>query len=178
MTPGRRQEVLALFQEQVRRVLGADRPTRWVDARTTVGDFEGRDETIEVFDVESEKEWELFATLDSLATELETADSVRVGIVFHTPAATTEHYSWARSELQAKHVEDAVRAIAVFAGAPVVTYSLSGAALGEEVLSATPLITAGCYTFHRDCDDSNFVPVNVPSAAICSEVLANAKAGP
>ena len=55
---------------------------------------------------------------------------------------------------------------------------LSGAALGEEVLSATPLITAGCYTFHRDCDDSNFVPVNVPSAAICSEVLANAKAGP
>ena len=72
------------------------RPVRWASPATSLGDYEGRASTLEIFDVPA---WDQRSVLAALRTQRELARK-RIGeevrIVFHTPEATTRYYSQIR----------------------------------------------------------------------------------
>lgn len=81
----------------VRRLV-SNRPVRWADRKTTAGDFDGREWTVEVFDVAKgdrlalrEKLWDLFS-----AVRKHTGDPM--SLITHTPDDTSSYYAWVRSE--------------------------------------------------------------------------------
>ncbi|MBI5480559.1 MAG: hypothetical protein HY906_17005 [Deltaproteobacteria bacterium] len=83
--------------EVVRR-LADDRPVRWVDSRTSAGDFDGREWTIEVYDVAKadrralrEKLWDLFSKVRRYTGK-------PMSLVTHTPEDTNAFYAWVRTE--------------------------------------------------------------------------------
>lgn len=80
------------------RLLAGGRPVRWVDEKTCAGDFDGRDWTVEIFDVARadrlllrEQLWELFD-----AVRMRTGNAM--SLITHTPDNTTSFYPWVRSE--------------------------------------------------------------------------------
>lgn len=77
--------------EDVRTV--AARPARWAGDATTAGDFEGREFTIEVFDVPSHEQMDLFSRLRAVRLKAAELLGQSIRIVFHTPQATTRHYA-------------------------------------------------------------------------------------
>jgi hypothetical protein len=87
-----REKVKAMFAK------ATGRPVFWADERTTLGDFEGRDATLEIFDVPSSEERALFRSLRLLRTWADAQLRVPVLLMFHTPAATRKHYAWALQE--------------------------------------------------------------------------------
>jgi hypothetical protein len=83
--------------EIVRR-LARNRPVRWVDKNTSAGDFDGREWTVEVFDVPKsdrltlrEKLWDLFSAVRKHTGK-------PMSLVTHTPEDTTSFYAWVRTE--------------------------------------------------------------------------------
>lgn len=79
--------------EVVRR-LASNRPVRWVDKNTSAGDFDGREWTVEVFDVAKsdrltlrEKLWDLFSAVRKHTGK-------PMSLVTHTPEDTTSFYAW------------------------------------------------------------------------------------
>ena len=88
-----RDQVLRSF----RRALDG-RPVVWASERTSLGDYEGHEVTLEIFDVPAEEQRDLRGRLRPQREEAARALGGRVQIVFHTPDATTRHYSWVRAE--------------------------------------------------------------------------------
>lgn len=87
----KRAMVRALFMWRTRR------PVRWADELTTLGDFDGRDCTLEVFDVPAEEEWELFRSLRTLRRRAAAELGRALTLIFHTPEETTRLYAWVRA---------------------------------------------------------------------------------
>ena len=90
MTP--RDTVLKAFREAL-----SGLPVHWASSGTTLGDFEGREVTLDVFDVPA---WQQRALLRALRPQREEARRLlgaRVGIVFHTPEATSRHHAHRRA---------------------------------------------------------------------------------
>jgi hypothetical protein len=83
--------------EVVRR-LASNRPARWVDKKTSAGDFDGRDWTIEVFDVANIDCLALRETLWDLFTAVRKHTGKPMSLVTHTPEDTSSFYAWVRSE--------------------------------------------------------------------------------
>lgn len=81
-------------QELVRRlfVLTSGHPARWVADGTSLGDFEDRAHTLEIFDVPAVDQWPLFRRLQLARAEAKKRLGHRVSIIFHTPAVTTAHF--------------------------------------------------------------------------------------
>lgn len=73
------------------------RPVRWVDEGLG-GDFEGRETTLEIFDVQDDDQKTLFVELSALRNEARQILGERLRILFHTPEATTRLYPGVRSE--------------------------------------------------------------------------------
>lgn len=67
------------------------RPVRW--ARNVVGDYDGRDRTLEVFNADPREQRELLRRLRPLRTELETAVGGPVIVIFHTREESARLYS-------------------------------------------------------------------------------------
>jgi hypothetical protein len=86
-------------REQVRRMfqLTTGKPVRWSDTRTSRGDFEGRDATLEVFDVPEDGQWALFRRLLAHRRAASEKMGSKVALVFHTPAETERLYAWVRA---------------------------------------------------------------------------------
>ena len=78
--------------------LAGNRPVRWTDERTSQGDFEGRDWTVELFDVPAEEERSLLLRLIALKREIRASAGPALTFVTHTPENTTRFYPWVRSE--------------------------------------------------------------------------------
>ncbi|MGA9524933.1 MAG: hypothetical protein WBV82_25975 [Myxococcaceae bacterium] len=76
-------------REQIRRLVSeaADgRPTRWAnEGATLVGDFDGRDWTLEVFDVPSENEHALFLQLSGIFRDVSSRFGTSLMVVTHPP---------------------------------------------------------------------------------------------
>ena len=91
-------------REQIRRMfqLATGKPVRWSDARTSQGDFEGRDATLEVFDVPEDGQWALFRRLLAHRRAASEKMGAKVALVFHTPQETERLYAWVRAPERAE----------------------------------------------------------------------------
>lgn len=87
--PEKRSEVLSRFQEALR-----PRLVRWTDEMTSFGDFEGRDLTLELFDIPAGEQRDTLRRLRELRRRCEEILGATLLLVFHTPEATRAHYAW------------------------------------------------------------------------------------
>lgn len=90
--------------EGFRRALGRKYPARWVDDRTSKGDFSGRDMAVDVFNVPVEMQRKLLRRLEKVRDRAKGHVGSRCMFIFHTPKATKEHYSDLVRELQETRV--------------------------------------------------------------------------
>jgi hypothetical protein len=72
------------------------RPVHWTDERTSLGDFDGREWTLEIFDVPDEQQRELHARLWGLKKLVWEQLHQSLTFIFHTPAETDRLYGWVR----------------------------------------------------------------------------------
>lgn len=79
-------------------------PLRWADDRTTLGDYDGRDLTIEVFNISSNRQRAFFGELRQLRRELEDEFGRPVTFIFHTPEVTARHYAHLFAELRGAEI--------------------------------------------------------------------------
>ena len=79
--------------------------THWTDERTSIGDFDGRDWTLEIFDVPSSEQRELHARLWSLREVVRKSLGHSLTFIFHRPEETERLYPWAR-QAQATFIVD------------------------------------------------------------------------
>lgn len=96
-----RQTVLALMRSEAQGY-----PVRWCDERTSRGDFDGREYTLEFFNVPAEQWRALRRDLRAVKKVVEAVLDHPLVLRFHTPEATVEHYRPAVEE--ASRVENAV----------------------------------------------------------------------
>lgn len=94
-----REAILELFREALPK-----HPVVWTSSRTSLGDFEGRDFTLEVFDVPWTEKRALLGDLLPQRTRAENVFGRPVQLLFHTPEATDAHYSWVREEHAARQL--------------------------------------------------------------------------
>lgn len=67
---------------------------RWADQWTAAGDFEGRDFTLEVFNVPVRDQRPLRRRLRDVIRHAEVVLGAPLMLIFHTPEATTRHYAF------------------------------------------------------------------------------------
>jgi hypothetical protein len=91
MSHTERDVILKAFREAVR-----GRPACWADERTLAGDVEGREETLQIFDVEDVDQRGLLTELRPVRLRAEQLLGRPVRVMFHTPDATTRYYSHVR----------------------------------------------------------------------------------
>jgi hypothetical protein len=84
----KRDEVLSLFRDALETKL-----VRWTDELTSTGDFEGRDFTLEIFDIPVGEQREMLRRLRELRHRSEKICGAAILLVFHTPEATRSHYA-------------------------------------------------------------------------------------
>jgi hypothetical protein len=83
----KRAEVLRIFSE------AAEPATvRWTDARTSEGDFDGRERSIEVFNVPASQQRNLHRQLKDVRRRAAEILGGPVVVLFHSPEATRRHY--------------------------------------------------------------------------------------
>lgn len=74
------------------------RPTRWVPSSMAVGDYDGRERTLEVFEAEGREQRALLRRLRDVRPDLERAIGGPLVILFHTLAETQRLYPQVRAE--------------------------------------------------------------------------------
>lgn len=68
-------------------------PMCWASDRTTWGDFEGRERTLEIFNIESSEQLGFLRSVRESRRQIEAKLGGPLTFVFHTPEATRQHYS-------------------------------------------------------------------------------------
>lgn len=87
--------------------LMAGRPVRWAEPAHLVGDYDGRERTLEVFNADAKDQRALLRRLRPVRKELESAAGGAVIVIFHTTAESTRLYGeFVRSALRAEAAED------------------------------------------------------------------------
>ncbi|MGH7286079.1 MAG: hypothetical protein ACRELY_31545 [Polyangiaceae bacterium] len=61
-----------------------ERPTRWVPKDLSIGDYEGRDRTLEVFNADAVEQRSLMRTLEPVRPALEQAAGGPIVVIFHS----------------------------------------------------------------------------------------------
>jgi hypothetical protein len=89
--------------------IGFRYPLRWADERTTLGDYEGRDLTIEVFNVPSVRQRGFFHEIRQYRRELQETLGRPVTFIFHTPEVTKQYYSHLFAEVHGAEITGAVK---------------------------------------------------------------------
>lgn len=75
---------------RVAEVLG--RPARWAATADSIGDYDGREHTLDVFDAEAREQLALLRALRAERAELERAAGGPLIVIFHTKAETRRLY--------------------------------------------------------------------------------------
>lgn len=83
-------------------------PLRWADNQTSLGDFDGRDLAIDVFNIPSQEQRAFFRHLRSSRKELHRQLGHTVTFVFHTPEATGEYYAHLFSNITGAALEGGI----------------------------------------------------------------------
>ena len=127
MTPDKRNEVLQLIGKATNYVY----PLRWVDEKTTVGDFDGREVAIDVFLVPTAEQINFLSKIRSIRGVLREITGHRCIFIFHSPEATAVHYS---------HLFPITRGVRIVGGKGI-GFPLPGAGGTESkpVFSGTPI---------------------------------------
>jgi plasmid stabilization system protein ParE len=87
--------------ERVTGLLG-DRPVRWAEPGQFIGDFDGRERTLEVFNADASEQRELLRSMRPIRDELETVAGGPVVVIFHTRAESARlHASFVATHEQA-----------------------------------------------------------------------------
>ena len=84
----KRGQILLLFRATL-----PNYPVRWADDRTTLGDFEGREFALEIFNVPVEQQRSLYQHSRDLRKSSREILGSPILLIFHTPEATREHYA-------------------------------------------------------------------------------------
>ena len=87
--PSARIAALGLFRKELRTEL-----IRWTDDRTSRGDFDGRERSIEIFDVPVSQQRALHRRLSDVRKKAAEILGGPVVVLFHSPAETRRHYRW------------------------------------------------------------------------------------
>jgi hypothetical protein len=83
------------------------RPVRWADAPNLVGDYDGRERTLEVFDADAKDQRLLLRRLRPIREELEQAAGGPVLVIFHTSLESARLYGdFVRAALRAEATDD------------------------------------------------------------------------
>ncbi|MEW6213600.1 MAG: hypothetical protein AB1478_00105 [Nitrospirota bacterium] len=90
MTPEIRDEVLCLIEKATNYLY----PLRWVDEKTTTGDFDGREAAIDVFFIPSSNQIDFLAWIRPIRGLIREMTGHRCIFIFHSPEATITHYSY------------------------------------------------------------------------------------
>lgn len=77
------------------------RPTRWTPPERLIGDFDGRERTLDVFYASAHKQRALLRRLRPLRREIEETIGGPLLVIFHTPRETERLYP----EIRHRHVE-------------------------------------------------------------------------
>lgn len=86
---------------------GRQVPARWAEAHA-LGDYDGRERTLEVFNADAREQLELLTRFRPLRSEVETVAGGPVIVIFHTTRETTRLYA----EVIAKHKEERLTVLA------------------------------------------------------------------
>ncbi|HWO18567.1 MAG TPA: hypothetical protein VNO30_07315 [Kofleriaceae bacterium] len=80
-------------EELARRISDAlsGRPVRW--AQNVLGDYDGRERTLEIFNADAAEQRELFRSLRPIRKEMEAVAGGPVIVIFHTRAESARLYS-------------------------------------------------------------------------------------
>lgn len=79
--------------QELSKLLGDEYFLRWVDHKTTMGDFSGRDTAIDVFNVPTGKAREIYSLTSDFRHLLYKETGESITLITHTPEATKEFYS-------------------------------------------------------------------------------------
>jgi|HubBroStandDraft_1064217.scaffolds.fasta_scaffold02408_13 hypothetical protein len=71
----------------------AGRPVRWAPPRRLVGDYDGRERTLEIFNADPKDQGSLFDEIDRQREPLEEAAGGLLVIIFHSVRQSTERYA-------------------------------------------------------------------------------------
>lgn len=74
------------------------RPTRWMPGSRAVGDYDGRERTLEVFEADPREQLDLLRRLRGVRPEIEQAIGGPLVVLFHTSAETQRLYPEVRVE--------------------------------------------------------------------------------
>ena len=77
---------------RVAELLG-DRPVRWADPRQFIGDFDGRERTLEVFNADALEQLELLRRMRPIREELEAVAGGPVVVIFHTRTESARRHA-------------------------------------------------------------------------------------
>jgi hypothetical protein len=89
VTPEIRTEVLRLIEKATNYLY----PLRWVDEKTTAGDFDGREAAIDIFFIPSSDQVNFLARIRPIRSSIREMTGHRCIFIFHSPEATVAHYS-------------------------------------------------------------------------------------
>ncbi len=67
-------------------------PLRWADGTTSLGDYEGRDLTVEVFDIPTRRQREFYRAIRQFREGMLRVHGRAITFIFHTPEATRQFY--------------------------------------------------------------------------------------
>ncbi len=98
--------------DRVAEVLG-DRPVRWADPGQFIGDYDGRERTLEVFNADASEQRELLRHMRPIREELETVAGGPVVVIFHTRAESARLHA----RFVAAHEQAVATRLAALAGA-------------------------------------------------------------
>ena len=127
MIPDRRNEVLQL----IGKVTNYAYPVRWVDEKTTVGDFDGRELSIDVFSVPTAEQINFLCQIRSIMGLIREMTGHRCIFIFHSPEATAAHYS---------HLFPITRGVRIVGGKGIkFPLPVAGGTESKPVFSGTPI---------------------------------------
>jgi hypothetical protein len=89
MTTNMRNEVLQL----IGKITNYRYPLRWVDEKTTVGDFDGRELAIDVFFIPTDEQINFLSQIRPVRKQISDMTGHPCIFIFHSPDATLTHYS-------------------------------------------------------------------------------------
>ncbi|MBI4950296.1 MAG: hypothetical protein HY955_09155 [Deltaproteobacteria bacterium] len=84
-----KKEIVNLIEQQSNSIY----PVRWVDERTTRGDFDGCEFAIDVFNIPYSEEDEFLTLIDPIRDRIRELIGNRGLFIFHSPEATNKYYS-------------------------------------------------------------------------------------
>jgi hypothetical protein len=95
--------------------LMGDRPARWAPAALLVGDYDGRERTLEVFNAEPKDQLDLRKALRPVRSAIQEAAGGPVVIIFHTEKESAKRYADFVQEFPQRLARPSLRPLSVAA---------------------------------------------------------------